>query len=152
MLVERATRRQGRNSIANQRPEISSACRGEVTVPEAEVEIALEGTALLTDPLLNKGMAFTEEERTAFGLHGLLPPHVATLHEQIERQLEAMRSYETALERHLFLCDVQDSNETLFYALVERNLKEMLPLVYTPTVGEACQHSVIIGAIRAGCS
>ncbi len=108
-------------------------------MPEAEVEIGLEGTALLTDPLLNKGMAFTEEERTAFALHGLLPPHVATLDEQVERQIEAMRSYETALERHLFLCDVQDSNETLFYALVERNLKEMLPLVYTPTVGEACQ-------------
>ncbi len=108
-------------------------------MPEADVEIEIEGTALLTDPLLNKGMAFSEQERTAFSLHGLLPPHVATLDEQVERQLEAVRGYETALERHLFLCDVQDSNETLFYALVGRNLQEMLPLVYTPTVGEACQ-------------
>jgi malate dehydrogenase (oxaloacetate-decarboxylating) len=103
------------------------------------VEIGIEGTALLTDPLLNKGMAFSEAERTAFSLHGLLPPHVATLDEQIERQLVALRTYETNLERHLFLCELQDSNETLFYALLAQNLKETLPLVYTPTVGEACQ-------------
>jgi len=106
---------------------------------EAAVDIEIEGAALLTDPLLNKGMAFSEAERTAFSLHGLLPPHVATLDEQIERQMHAMRTYPTNLKRHLFLCDVQDSNETLFYALLARNLKETLPLVYTPTVGEACQ-------------
>jgi hypothetical protein len=89
---------------------------------EVAVEVGLEGTALLTDPLLNKGMAFSEAERTTFSLHGRLPPHVATLDEQVERQLLALRTYETNLERHLFLCDLQDTNETLFYALIARNL------------------------------
>jgi malate dehydrogenase (oxaloacetate-decarboxylating) len=103
------------------------------------VDVKLEGLALLTDPLLNKGSAFTEEERTAFGLHGLLPPHISTLDEQITRRLQAVRRFETNLERYLFLRGLQDVNETLFYALLTRNLSELLPLVYTPTVGEGCQ-------------
>jgi malate dehydrogenase (oxaloacetate-decarboxylating) len=106
---------------------------------DVAVEVGLKGTALLTDALLNKGMAFSEAERTTFSLHGLLPPHVATLDEQVERQLLALRTYETNLERHLFLCDLQDTNETLCYALIARNLKETLPLVYTATVGQGCQ-------------
>jgi malate dehydrogenase (oxaloacetate-decarboxylating) len=106
---------------------------------EVAVEVGLNGTALLTDPLLNKGMASSEAERTTSSLHGLLPPHMATLDEQVERQLLALRTYETNLERHLFLCDLQDTNETLFYALIARSLKETLPLVYTPTVGQGCQ-------------
>ncbi len=103
------------------------------------IEIDREGIALLTDPLLNKGSAFTEEERTLFALHGLLPPHVSTLDEQIVRRLQALRKFETNLERYLFLRELQDSNETLFYALLTGNLAELLPLVYTPTVGEGCQ-------------
>jgi malate dehydrogenase (oxaloacetate-decarboxylating) len=103
------------------------------------IEVELEGTALLTNPLLNKGMAFSEAERTAFALHGLLPPHISTLEEQVDRRLQGLRKFETNLERHLFLRDLQDTNETLFYALLTRNLKETLPLVYTPTVGEGCQ-------------
>lgn len=103
------------------------------------MDVAVEGIALLTDPLLNKGSAFTEEERTAFALHGLLPPHVSTLDEQIERRLQAVRKFETDLERYLFLRGLQDRNETLFYALLTQNLAELLPLVYTPTVGEGCQ-------------
>jgi malate dehydrogenase (oxaloacetate-decarboxylating) len=103
------------------------------------IETELEGTALLTDPLLNKGTAFSEEERTAFALHGLLPPHIGTLDEQVSRRLFALRKFETNLERYLFLRGLQDSNETLCYALLTRNLKELLPLVYTPTVGEGCQ-------------
>jgi malate dehydrogenase (oxaloacetate-decarboxylating) len=103
------------------------------------MEVGLEGIALLTDPLLNKGTAFTEAERDAFGLHGLLPPHVSTLDEQVERGLEASRKFETELERYLFLGEIQDSNETLFYALLTRNLAELLPVVYTPTVGEGCK-------------
>ncbi len=102
-------------------------------------DLTAEGIALLTDPLLNKGTAFTEEERAAFALHGLLPPHVSTLDEQVERMLEAVRKFETGLERYLFLRELQDANETLFYALLTRNLAELLPLVYTPTVGEGCQ-------------
>jgi malate dehydrogenase (oxaloacetate-decarboxylating) len=103
------------------------------------VDIELEGIALLTDPLLNKGSAFTEQERGEFRLHGLLPPHVGTLDEQAERRLKGLHKFETDLERYIFLRGLQDSNETLFYALLTRNLAELLPLVYTPTVGEGCQ-------------
>lgn len=103
------------------------------------LETSLDGIALLTDPLLNKGTAFTEEERSAFALHGLLPPHVGTLEEQIERRLRSLRKLGSDLDRYLVLRGLQDANETLFYALLTRHLAEMLPLVYTPTVGEGCQ-------------
>jgi malate dehydrogenase (oxaloacetate-decarboxylating) len=97
------------------------------------------GTDLLGHPLLNKGTAFSEAERDAFGLHGLLPPHVGTLEQQVTRRLNALRACDNPLERYAFLRDLQDINETLFYALLVRNLAELLPLVYTPTVGEGCQ-------------
>jgi malate dehydrogenase (oxaloacetate-decarboxylating) len=103
------------------------------------IETELEGTALLTNPMLNKGTAFTDEERTAFALHGLLPPHVGTLEVQSARRLQAMRKLASDLDRYVFLRGLQDANETLFYALLTQNLEEMLPLVYTPTVGEGCQ-------------
>jgi len=103
------------------------------------IETELEGTALLTNPLLNKGTAFTEEERTAFALHGLLPPHIGTLEVQAARRLQAVRKLATGLDRYLLLRGLQDANETLFYALLTQNLEEMLPLVSTPTVGEGCQ-------------
>ena len=106
---------------------------------EARIEVDLEGAALLTDPLLNKGTAFTEEERTAFALHGLLPPHLGTLDEQVTRRLQAVRKFDRNLDRYVFLRGLQDANETLFYALLTRHLDEMLPLVYTPTVGEGCE-------------
>ena len=76
------------------------------------------GYQLLNDPLLNKGTAFTDDERDEFGLHGLLPPHVGTLEEQVSRRLEALRGSPTDLERYVFLRDLQDTNETLFYALL----------------------------------
>jgi malate dehydrogenase (oxaloacetate-decarboxylating) len=102
-------------------------------------EISLTGIDLLSRPLLNKGTAFTEEERDTFGLHGLLPPHVGTLDQQVARRLRAFRACDNPLERYAFLRDLQDVNETLFYALVTRNMEELLPIVYTPTVGEGCQ-------------
>jgi len=101
---------------------------------------ALSGYELLADPQLNKGTACSEAEREAFDLHGLLPPNVATLDEQVSRRLQALRGYETDLERYAFLRELQDTNETLFYALLVANLEELLPIVYTPTVGEGCQH------------
>jgi len=73
------------------------------------------------------------------GLHGLLPPHVGTLDEQVNRRLEALRDLSTDFQRYAFLRDLQDLNETLFYALLVRNIEELMPLVYTPTVGEGCQ-------------
>ena len=103
------------------------------------LEVDIEGAVLLTNPLLNKGTAFTDEERTAFSLHGLLPPRVGTLDAQVARRLQAVRAFTRDLDRYVFLRGLQDANETLFYALLTRHLTEMLPLVYTPTVGQACE-------------
>jgi malate dehydrogenase (oxaloacetate-decarboxylating)(NADP+) len=97
------------------------------------------GSALLHDPLLNKGTAFTLAERSAYRLNGLLPPHVHTISEQMARALENFRGKQTDLERYVHLCALQDRNETLFYRLLVENIDEMMPIVYTPTVGLACQ-------------
>ena len=110
-----------------------------MSVDNDALEINLAGFDLLNRPLLNKGTAFTEEEREIFHLHGLLPPHVGTLDEQVTRRLKALRAIETDFGRYAFLRDLQDTNETLFYALLVRNIEELMPLVYTPTVGEGCQ-------------
>lgn len=105
----------------------------------AFVTTGRSGYELLADPQLNKGTAFSETERDAFDLHGLLPPNVSTLDEQVSRRLQALRRFETDLERYAFLRELQDTNETLFYALLVGNLEELLPIVYTPTVGAGCQ-------------
>jgi malate dehydrogenase (oxaloacetate-decarboxylating) len=109
------------------------------THPSSYVETALSGYELLNDPLLNKGTAFTEEERDAFDLHGLLPPHVAELEYQAQRRHAAFHDLGSDLQRYVFLRGLQDTNETLFYALLTRNIEEMMPIVYTPTVGLGCQ-------------
>ncbi|RDV03211.1 NAD-dependent malic enzyme [Undibacter mobilis] len=96
------------------------------------------GYRLLADPRLNKGTAFTEDERSAFRLHGLLPPTVVSIDEQVTRRLQAFREFHTDLERYAFLRDLQDTNETLYYALLGRHVEELLPIVYTPTVGAGC--------------
>lgn len=103
------------------------------------LEVEVDGIDLLARPLLNKGTAFTDEERHEFGLHGLLPPHVGSLDEQVSRRMRALRACDDALERYAFLRDLQDVNETLYYALLARYPEELLPIVYTPTVGEGCQ-------------
>jgi malate dehydrogenase (oxaloacetate-decarboxylating) len=103
------------------------------------VTTTLSGYQLLADPLLNKGTAFSEAERDAFDLNGLLPPNIGTLDEQVSRRLQVLRSFQTDLERYAFLRDLQDTNETLFFALLTSNIEELLPIVYTPTVGEGCQ-------------
>ena len=97
------------------------------------------GTVLLNDPVLNKGTAFTLEERAGLGLDGLLPARVEDLGEQCARVRVKYDSFHHDLERHVFLRALQDINEILFYAFVVAHLEEMLPIVYTPTVGEACQ-------------
>src|SRR4030095_2813576 len=97
------------------------------------------GLELLHNPALNKGTAFTDAERDALGLHGLLPPHVQTEEEQLERVLANLRRKPAALERYIFLLALLDRNETLFYRTIINNVEEMLPLIYTPTVGQACQ-------------
>jgi malate dehydrogenase (oxaloacetate-decarboxylating) len=103
------------------------------------VETSLTGLGLLGTPIFNKGTAFPESERDAFSLHGLLPPHVGTLDEQVGRRLKAFRAMHDDFARYTFMRDLQDLNETLFYAMVTRNIEEMLPIVYTPAVGEGCQ-------------
>jgi malate dehydrogenase (oxaloacetate-decarboxylating) len=103
------------------------------------IETRLFGYELLNDPLLNKGTAFTDEERDSFELLGLLPPNVATLDEQVDRRMQAFRRLPDDLARYIFLRGLQDSNEVLFYALLAGDLAEMLPVVYTPAVGLGCQ-------------
>jgi len=97
------------------------------------------GMELLDHQELNKGTAFTEEERRRFGLEGLLPPHVATLDEQVVRAYEAYGRKGDDLERHIFLRALQDTNEVLFYRLLLDHIEEMTPIVYTPVVAQACQ-------------
>jgi len=109
------------------------------TASNKAYQISLSGYDLINSPRLNKGTAFSDHERDVFGLHGLLPPHVGSLDDQIERRIQTLRHQPNAFNKYAFLRDLQDTNETLFYALLLRNIEEMLPLVYTPTVGEGCQ-------------
>ena len=103
------------------------------------VETSLSGYDLINQPMLNKGTALTDEERDIFSLHGLLPPHVGVIEDQLKRRLRALEGLPPGFEQYAFLRELQDTNETLFYALLARNIEKMLPLVYTPTVGEGCQ-------------
>lgn len=100
---------------------------------------SLRGRELIDEPLYNKGTAFSEAERSALGLYGLLPPHVESLDEQVSRAYEAFTAIEADVDRHVYLRSVQDTNEVLFYRLVIDHLAEMMPIIYTPTVGAACQ-------------
>ncbi|GAB4153396.1 MAG: NAD-dependent malic enzyme [Candidatus Promineifilaceae bacterium] len=97
------------------------------------------GVDLLHNPLLNQGTAFTEAERDQFGLRGLLPPRVIPIEMQAVRILENFRQKPTDLEKYVYMIDLEDRNETLFYRVVMDNLEEMMPIIYTPTVGKACQ-------------
>jgi malate dehydrogenase (oxaloacetate-decarboxylating) len=106
---------------------------------EALIETSLTGQRLLDNPLLNKGSAFSRDERREFGLLGLLPLHSSTLEEQLARTYENYQRKETDLERYVFLTALQDRNETLFYRLLLEHISEMTPIIYTPTVGEGCR-------------
>jgi malate dehydrogenase (oxaloacetate-decarboxylating) len=102
------------------------------------IETELSGKDLMTNPVLNKGTAFTNEERIRFDLHGLLPPVIETLEQQCVRAYEAYKRKDDDLERHIFLRALQDTNETLFYALLYRHIAEMAPIIYTPVVAQGC--------------
>lgn len=106
---------------------------------EEPVYIPHAGTALLGTSLLNKGTAFSEQERRDFNLTGLIPHHFETIEEQAERAYLQYASFDSAINKHIYLRMVQDTNETLFYYLLEQHLQEMMPVIYTPTVGEACE-------------
>jgi malate dehydrogenase (oxaloacetate-decarboxylating) len=111
---------------------------------ELVVDLPCTGAALLDCPLLNKGSAFSEQERLNFGLTGLLPPHVGSIEEQVARRYAEYVNKPTDLERHVFLRDLQDRNETLFYRLLREHIVEMMPVIYTPVVGAACQQFSLI--------
>lgn len=103
------------------------------------VYLPYAGTQLMSTPLLNKGTAFTEKERLDFNLLGLVPPRCESLAEQTDRAYRQYRSFDRPINQHIYLRHIQDTNETLYYSLLSAHLEEMLPVVYTPTVGEACQ-------------
>lgn len=102
--------------------------------------IPYAGPILLEFPLLNKGSAFSEEERSNFNLHGLLPEAIETIEEQVERAYRQYQDFKNDNDKHIYLRNIQDTNETLFYRMLDSHLSEMMPIIYTPTVGEACEH------------
>jgi malate dehydrogenase (oxaloacetate-decarboxylating) len=103
------------------------------------VSIPFSGSTLLSMPLLNKGCAFSDGERKSFNLIGLLPRRHETIEQQVERAYVQYSSFDEPINKHIYLRATQDSNETLFYRLVEEHLEEMMPIIYTPVVGEACE-------------
>ena len=106
---------------------------------QAYLETSLPGLLLTRLPLLNKGTSFTLEERREFGLLGLLPTHVSPLEEQLERAYANFRGFRSDLEKHVFLRALQDRSEVLFYALLDKHIEEMMPIIYTPTVAQAVE-------------
>ncbi len=106
----------------------------------APLAIPYTGTNLLGMSLLNKGSAFSNQEREELHLYGLVPPTIETIEEQAERVTAQFSVLKDNLDKHVYLRNLHDTNETLFYHFVLKNIREMLPLIYTPTVGEACQH------------
>lgn len=101
--------------------------------------IPYSGHGLLDTSLLNKGSAFSLKEREMFNLSGLLPPLIESIEEQVERGYSQFSSFTTSLDKHIYLRRIQDMNETLYYSLIQAHLEEMMPIIYTPTVGEACE-------------
>ena len=118
---------------------------------ESLIETSLTGQLLLDNPLLNKGSAFSREERLEFRLLGLLPQHSSTVEEQLARTYENYQREKSDLDRYVFLTALQDRNETLFYRLLLEHIGEMMPIIYTPTVGEGCrQYSHVFRRPRGG--
>jgi malate dehydrogenase (oxaloacetate-decarboxylating)(NADP+) len=108
--------------------------------PQFDTQLSFaRGVKILHDPVRNKGTAFTEEERDLLGLRGLLPPRVHSQTEQVRKIMETLRNKPTDLERYIFLIGLQDRNENLFYKTIMDHIEETMPLIYTPTVGKACQ-------------
>jgi malate dehydrogenase (oxaloacetate-decarboxylating) len=97
------------------------------------------GPSLLETPLLNKGSAFSAQERVSFNLTGLIPPRYESIEEQVERAYMQYSSFDEPINKHIYLRAIQDNNETLYYRLIKEHINEMMPIIYTPTVGDACE-------------
>jgi malate dehydrogenase (oxaloacetate-decarboxylating) len=97
------------------------------------------GPAILEAPLINKGSAFSDEERIFFNLEGLLPHVIETIEEQASRAYDQYKNFSNDLDKHIYLRNIQDTNETLYHRLVQNHISEMMPIIYTPTVGMACE-------------
>ena len=126
-------------SLSYKRAALRSRKRDPFMDSQAYAAEHAHGVDLLRDPVTNKGTAFTQEEREQFGLRGLLPPRVFTLEEQCERVLENIRRKTNPLEKYIFLISLQERNQNLFYRVVHDHIQELMPIIYTPTVGQACQ-------------
>jgi malate dehydrogenase (oxaloacetate-decarboxylating) len=109
------------------------------TASPERVSVSRRGHALLDNPRRTKGTAYTEEERAALGLLGLLPPQIETLEQQAARAYEAFCTRSSDLDKHIYLRALQDTNEVVFYRLLMDHVEEMMPIVYTPTVAAACE-------------
>lgn len=108
-------------------------------IKKRPIHIPFAGPALLEAPLLNKGSAFSERERQQFNLEGLLPYKIESIEEQKVRAYQQFCAFQTDIDKHIYLRNIQDTNETLYFRLVNDHLEEIMPLIYTPTVGLACQ-------------
>jgi malate dehydrogenase (oxaloacetate-decarboxylating)(NADP+) len=102
--------------------------------------VSKRGRELLSDPMLNKGTGFPDSERDALGIRGLVPPQVVSIDDQVSRAMENFRRQEHDLDRYIFLECLHDRNETLYYRVLLSNIRELTPIIYTPTVGKACSH------------
>jgi len=109
------------------------------STPKSTLYIPHSGPSLLETPLLNKGSAFTAQERVAFNLTGLIPPRYESIEEQVERAYMQYSSFNEPINKHIYLRAIQDNNETLYYRLIQQHIDEMMPIIYTPTVGDACE-------------
>ncbi|MGE0683882.1 MAG: NAD-dependent malic enzyme [Candidatus Binatia bacterium] len=116
----------------------------------AYLETDLPGLSLMRMPLLNKGTAFTVEERREFGLLGTFPPHVTTLEDQLQQSYASFKNFPTDIEKHLYLRALQDRSEVLFYALLREHLEEMMPIIYTPTVAQGVSKFSLIYRLPRG--
>ena len=108
------------------------------------MRVQLDGAALIRMSLTNKGTSFPADERVALGIDGLMPPYITTLEEQVTRSYASFRREPTALAKYTYLRGLQERNEILFYAVLERHLEEMLPIIYTPTLGDAVKNASVI--------
>jgi hypothetical protein len=127
---------------------LSARVLEETDMPDV-IRTKLSGHDLLNNPRLNKGTAFTEEERDAFALHGLLPPHPGTLEDQLERRMKALGNQQSAFDKYRFLRDLQDTNETLFYSMISHNVEELLQqFLHLPW--SCSRHSHFQGETRNG--